>query len=300
MKRQNSFVAAADIQYRELEPWWQCLESHAQLELYEKTNLDFQSYGHGIQINAGCKTKGFWELWSELHYRPEYFDDREVGDGTALQRTGVAGLEIEVQTDSRKPVSAAFFTQWQVSPISFHFEGEGGVTLRPLSMLEIELDPAGTYTKGEPRYYGEGANSHLFGRLEAASVSATLRATYTFMPQLSLQLYGQGFLAFGHYSDFSSYPALSTGPRRAIHLGDLIPSAGPGPINPDFESAAFNANVVVRWEYRLGSTLYFVYTHAQDVPEGPPRSGRGSLDFSLLSPRAAADVWLLKLSYWKG
>ena len=37
---------------------------------------------------------------------------------------------------------------------------------------------------------------------------------------------------------------------------------------PDFQDAALNVNVVFRWEYRLGSTIYFVYSHSQ-IPTVP-------------------------------
>ncbi|HEX8439472.1 hypothetical protein, partial [Archangium sp.] len=45
----------------------------------------------------------------------------------------------------------------------------------------------------------------------------------------------------------------------------------------DFHDVGLNLNLVLRWEYRLGSTLYVVYTHGQQrfpVADGvrPPRT----------------------------
>ena len=122
--------------------------------------------------------------------------------------------------------------------------------------LELELAPNFTYTAGEPRFYDSLDDGYVFGKLEAASLSATLSATYTFLPTLTLQVYGQGFASFGRYSDFSSY-AYTSSPKPLILLSDLSQGADvPAAEESDFVDSTFNANVVVRWEYRLGSTVY--------------------------------------------
>ncbi len=59
---------------------------------------------------------------------------------------------------------------------------------------------------------------------------------------------------------------------------------------------------MLRWEYRLGSTLYLVYTRSQ-IPALDPTMG--FTPPATLSPRAfnhgaTTDVVLLKLSYWWG
>ena len=142
---------------------------------------------------------------------------------------------------------------------------------------------------------------YLFGELEAASLSATLSGTYTFLPTLTLQVYGQAFMAFGRYSDFSRYPVQQGKLSPNILLSDLRPSAAPGPdLDPNFTSGTFNANVVIRWEYRMGSLVYVVYTHSQNDGLTPPPGQAGQLDFRQIVPRKAADVFLLKASYWWG
>ena len=78
-----------------------------------------------------------------------------------------------------------------------------------------------------------------------------------------------------------------------------------GPPNvPDFQDAALNINVVFRWEYRLGSTIYFVYSHSQ-IPTVPvPEMGLmhfanpTSLDPRNFGHGGTSDVFLLKFSSW--
>jgi hypothetical protein len=69
---------------------------------------------------------------------------------------------------------------------------------------------------------------------------------------------------------------------------------------PDTESATLNVNVVLRWEYRLGSTLFLVYTRAQN-PSLTPAAGGATFQLRpLLHGHGAEDVAMLKLSYWWG
>ncbi|MCK6592593.1 MAG: hypothetical protein L6Q76_33985, partial [Polyangiaceae bacterium] len=95
------------------------------------------------------------------------------------------------------------------------------------------------------------------------------------------------------------------GPGTRIDRTDLVkPTAAAAAEiaaneNPSYESGSINANVVLRWEYRAGSTLYAVYTHAQGddfTPLGRP----AELSFGLIKPRVATDIFLVKLSYWWG
>jgi hypothetical protein len=169
-----------------------------------------------------------------------------------------------------------------------------------LPQFDLELLPTAVYTFGEPRFVGIGAapNQYLFGKLEAKALGTTLRATYTFAPRLTLQTYGQLLLASGHYTDFSSFSA--PGPRSAVRLGDLVPFAGALPNSPDFQEGVANLNVVLRWEYRLGSTLFLVYTRSQSPTVTLAPGESSSLSFGSVRRAPASDVFLVKLSYWWG
>ncbi len=301
MQRQNLHHASADLEYRTLTPWWHTLETHSRLELYDRRNFDGLQIARGYQINTSAKMDSFWHYFVELHYREAHFDDREIGNGVALERAGLGGLEVGIDTDPRGAVSAGFFTTTQLLGNGLLLEAGGHVAFRLHPQLDLELLPEASYTAGEPRFVGTGAGpgQYLFGKLDARSLGATLRATFTFTPRLTLQSYAQLFLASGHYSAFSSFTAASAEARPAIHLADLQPGPGPG-ANPDFQDGALNVNVVLRWEYTLGSTLYVVYTRSQ-VPRTGLLDGQiARLDLGALHRGPAADVFLVKLSYWWG
>lgn len=298
--RSNVYRWRVGLEYRELERWWHVLESRARLEYFGRTNLDGLWLGSGYQANVSAKFANFWEAFTELHWRPRYFDDREVGDGTALERAGLLGHEVELSSDPtrRVGVKAAFVNQLLSRGVAG--EGEAGVLVRALPQFDVELLPTWVYSFGEPRFIAEGAapGQYLFGRLRATSIGTVLRATYTFTPTLTLQAYGQLFLASGHYGRLYSYQSDPAVRRPVVRVRDLVPYGAAPAENPDFQEGALNLNVVLRWEYLLGSTVYAVYTRSQ-VPALallPGEEARLSVNSVRRAP--AADAFLLKLAYW--
>ncbi len=203
-----------------------------------------------------------------------------------------------MSTDARKRVSLDLWSLVDFVDGGFDIEGDSKLSFRILPQLDLDLVPSWVYAAGEPRYFATQGDAYLFGRLRAQSLGLTLRATYTFTPQLTLQAYSQLFLDAGHYSSHAWFPA--NGKGTVMRLGDLRPVTFAVADNPDFQSGTFNANLVLRWEYRLGSTLYVVYTHAQGNARAPFARDDTGFDFRLVRPRAAEDELLVKLSYWWG
>ena len=152
-------------------------------------------------------------------------------------------------------------------------------------------------------------------------------------PNSSLELYAQPFISSGSYTSFKEYAEPRTsdvllyGRNVGGDIGTLTmerdagtgrvtqyriepDSIGPtsnGPAeaftidNPDFNIRSLRGTAVLRWEYRLGSTLYLVYTRSQI----PALDLNAFTPPATLSPRAfnhgaSTDVVLLKLSYWWG
>ena len=100
-------------------------------------------------------------------------------------------------------------------------------------------------------------------------------------------------------NDFFVYPKQRPSGSE-VNLAALIP-AGPPAASPDSEQATLNVNLVLRWEYRLGSTLFLVYTRAQTPALAVPPGGTGQLELApIWRGRASDDVLMAKLAYWLG
>lgn len=71
--------------------------------------MDFLNAGRGAGIFAGVQLKNTWRFFTEINVRADYQDDREVEEGASLERAGGVELNLGVDTDGRKPVSAGVF-----------------------------------------------------------------------------------------------------------------------------------------------------------------------------------------------
>ena len=296
--RQNMAKEHANFEYRILEPRGAALETHTWVDFTQQNNLDGLNLARSISVDNWTKFKDFWSMYTEVHVRPRHLDDREMGDGAALERGALIGFEVWLGSDSRKRVSAGLWTQTHFIENGFGYQGDGIVSLKILPQWDMDLLPNWVYAVGEPRYFGTQNGQYLFGRQRAQSLSLTLRSTYTFTPQLTLQAYVQAIMESEHFSDYSSFPALGMG--TIVHLSALRPVRFGVFDDPDFESGTINASLVARWEYRLGSTIYLVYTHAQNDTVVPSFGQGAGFDFTKVAPRPADDALLLKVSYWWG
>ena len=306
MPRQNLHEVKASIGYRTLDQGRFTIETRTALEVSERRSLTGLDLGQLYELSSTLRLQSFWNVSVAADLAPARFDDREVGNGAALERAGFFGGRFGISTDPKYSVFANLSGQGQVIQNDGRsFSASGTLTISPLPQFGISLIPQITWSAGEPRYTTDmvpnavdtSLSDAVFGKLTATSLSATLRASYTFTPRLTLQTYAQAFLASGHFDDLRALP---TAAGQRIRIADLAaaPSTSAAAIGttPDFEQAALNLNVVFRWEYRLGSTLFLVYSRSQ-VPDIGNVIAPASLQPRALGTRAA-DVILLKLSYW--
>jgi Domain of unknown function (DUF5916)/Carbohydrate family 9 binding domain-like len=304
LERKNDYQGLSSVTYRTIEPWWKTIETRTTLQGEVRRTLDGVDLANAAQLSTWWLLANFWTISAAVQFRGASHDDREMGDGTALQRAARWGGELSIYTDSRRRVSGSIFGQALRLSNGTHLEARGQVTLRLLPQLELDVLPTATFDEGEPRYVSTTSadptlgSTYLLGTQQARSLGATVRAAYTFTPELSLQVYSQAFLARVHYAAFFQTPAV--GFRQRVDLSALVPTAPPA-ASPDSLTATLNVNVVLRWEYRLGSTLFLVYTRAQAPALAVPPGGATSLDLQpVLRGRAAVDVIMLKLAYWWG
>jgi len=86
-----------------------------------------------------------------------------------------------------------------------------------------------------------------------------VRATYAFTRDLTLQAYMQPFVAVGDYSRVRKLALPHSYEFTPVTLD----------YNPDFNSKSLQSNVVLRWEYVKGSTVYAVWNRTQSDSSRP-------------------------------
>ena len=67
--------------------------------------------------------------------------------------------------------------------------------------------------------------------------------------------------------------------------------------NPNFSFNEFRSNLVARWEYLPGSTLYFVWEHTMSQRDKGYRSGWGN-NLDRMFGLADTNTFMVKMNYW--
>ncbi len=263
-------------------------------------NWDGVNTLNNIELEPSFEFRNFWQLMLDYIHEFPAHDDYNRGIIGLYRRPSTNNVYLTVRTDSRQPVEVSLQTGYCAST-------KGAKTyltclqstIRPISW--IEFNPGLTYitTRDEeawvtspsyPYYYYIDNQYNLFGNRDVDQYDISLRGTVTFMKNLSLQFFTQIFLAKGRYTDF----------KKLIERTEFLPfdyEHLSSYYKPDFNQKVFNANIVLRWEYLPGSTIYLVWTQARNGYIGS-YDRRFTKDFSDAFMLPMDNVILAKVTYW--
>ena len=143
------------------------------------------------------------------------------------------------------------------------------VSLQPLRQLQASLSGRYEHAIDDAQWIenrdadGDGRDDNVYGTLHQDVLDLTLRGTYAFSPDFTIQAYLQPFVAVGDYQNIRRLAR----PRSYEFMPVAIPS------NPDFNRKSVHGNVVLRWEYLRGSTLFVVWNLSQSDSTRPGQFG---------------------------
>lgn len=254
----------------------------------------------------------------------------EEADNTVVLRGGPSVIEPGYTittwtgtTDRRLPTSFEASLRSEYSEVSDRHTLRAQLTYNtvPTPSLALSVEPTMTLNR-DPRQWirtvQAGGPHYLMGSLQQRTAALVLRAAYAVTANLALDVYLQPFISAGDYTRFHEVRAPNArfwSDRYTTFADDQIAldaatnryavdanrDATPefSFPNPDFTVRELRSNVVLRWEFTPGSTVFLVWSEARDdraVLEGFSL-GR---DTRRLFSAPAQDVFLLKVSYWLG
>jgi uncharacterized protein DUF5916 len=292
----------------------------------DRTDVDFHS-------NVSATLKNYWNVGFFNIYHPSNFDERLTRGGPTVTRYGYNMFSANIGGDNRKRVVWGINANY-VRPVD---NDEGGrrtispsVTIKPTASTTVSIAPNYDHDFTAQQFItsfgdanapaGFGGTRYVFGRLEQKTFSVDTRINATFTPTLTLQLFAQPFLASGHYTSFKEFAKPRSGDMifygrdngstitKLTEDGETLYSIDPdgsgsaAPFtveNPDFNVRSLRGTAVVRWEYRPGSTIFFVWTQQR---EGFDSFGNFdfSRDRSALFRDRPTNVFQVKATYWLG
>ncbi|XXF78360.1 DUF5916 domain-containing protein [Myxococcaceae bacterium GXIMD 01537] len=261
------------------------------------------SRGNWVSADVSAQFSTFDTLGVEMGTDGGGWDIRELdGTGVPLEAGRNVWMALFGDTNGNRPVSAGGFVvaahhlTLGPTPPRWGWGANLNVSVRPHPALETRLEVNTDRTPFGPRFVENLGDHHfVLGTLDSNMLSLTLRQQWVLSPHLTLQGYAQLFSAYGLYGPF--FTGASDARRTPLRMDSLTPTQYVD--DSSFYDVALNVNVVLRWEYRLGSTLFFVYSRSQQglpTPDGtrPPAT---VLPQGLLAG-PANDAVLLKWSYY--
>jgi len=150
------------------------------------------------------------------------------------------------------------------------------------------------------------------GAIDQTTFGLTFRMNLNLTPEFSIQYYGSPFISRGSYSEYKyvtdpeaesysdrfdiySNPVSEDGYIRLDENGDGVTDYSIG--DPDFNFHQFRSNFVAKWEYRLGSFIYFVWSGEKTGQNDQSDISLGE-SYKQLKDVFPNNIFLIKLNYW--
>jgi hypothetical protein len=315
----DGWLSNANIRYRETVPGKIFRSYSFQLDGQSDTTLrGLMQTGH-IRGSANFTWTNFWTT-SMTVARTLATTSVSLTRGGPLMSRGpgwAANFNFGNRATSRTRVTASAVVQTNDDGASTK-RLTGALSMRPGPRWQFTVSPfydrvtepqqyVSTLPNGRPVTYD---TRYVFGLIDRSTASMEFRLGLTLRPDLNLDVYAEPFAASGHYYDYGELLAPES--RKLLTYGTLgttvtmnpdgsqVVTAGDSTFtlrNRDFNTLSYRSNVVLRWEYRPGSTLYLVWQqdHAGTEVVGTPVNFSDAFR-SMTAP--GSNIFLVKTSFW--
>lgn len=271
------------------------------VNLWGQRTFGGESRGLGGNVNLWGMLLDWVEVWTGAEYIGSALDVTALRGGPALLRPARVFAWAGGMTDAREPV-VVLVDSWieRQQEDAGHLAGvKISAKIHPAPWLEVSLSPTWEHLRDDAQYLdtidpespGESP-SWLVGHLHRETLSLALRVDWTIDPRLSLQLYASPYFSAGNYRS----PRAVVAPRAETWAQRFEAAEYDGETR--FLFTELRSNVVLRWEYALGSTLFAVWSHGQSEEREDRSRVVLARDLPGLTRAPAVDTVMVKLAYW--
>jgi Domain of unknown function (DUF5916)/Carbohydrate family 9 binding domain-like len=285
--RGDYFNGHVEAGYRELQPGrtfrnWTVTGSY-----YRNYDFGWNRVGEYVYLDGKGQFLNYWTGTLHLDYEPPKYSHYLTRGGPMAFYPAGETVRGTLATDSRKALIVQFSGYYRYHPSGgYNWSLGGGVTWKPSPNFSLSVGPSYTwrYSQGQwvrsvtdPLKTSTYGVRYVLADIIAKTLPIETRVNWTFTPRLSLQAYLQPYLATGDFRAFKELHAARTfdfdfygqGGSTISYAGGIYtvdPDGPAGPAapftfaDPDFNLKSLRGTVVLRWEYRPGSLLYFVWT----------------------------------------
>jgi len=256
--------------------------------------------------NTHITLKNYWGFHqgATIGQLGKTYDDRQLRGGPAVRQDMYYAPWLSINGDDRKAWVPYFNGSYYESSDKRNWSTNFGpeIDFKMMGRFSSAISMNFGHNVQDNQFYGNftDANNlphYTVAHLDQTTTSLTARLNYTFSPDLSLQTYLSPFVSKGTYSNVrqvSATPRADDYDDRYAPYNDPSVTDDPG----GFNFKALQSNVVMRWEYKPGSTLFVVWNQGRqgfNGVEGDRTFGGDMRDLFRLHP---ANTFLVKMSYW--
>ena len=288
-------------------------------------NFDGDRLATDFELRGGVTLLNYWGISGEIDFRRAGQSDTQTRGGPSMGTPRVVVGTVSVRSAFQNRLSGS-------GRISYGNDEIGGWAVSTGASLRYQPGGAWQFSAGpnfshnvDTRQYvttlDDGhaetfGQRYIFAELDRTTLSMQFRVNYAFDSDLSLEAYLEPFAATGAYSDYGELLEPGTTDLRFYGVDDgttLSESEGAAPhlitvqdgadqfsfIREDFRALSFRSNLVMRWEWSPGSTLFLVWQldrGAFGFENGPDGASFGDL---LNSPgEPGRSFFAVKATYW--
>jgi hypothetical protein len=289
-----------------------------ELEQFNSWNFNGMYLGSGAHLSYYAEFKNNWTLNARIVGQTGARDPRFLRGGPAMMLPASFVSEGSLSTDPSKKVICSIESEYESrgNNSASIFGIQPGISVRPLQALKLRVSANIMNNKDELQYittlkYGTDTR-YVFGKIDQKTIGLTFRVDLNISPEFSIQYYGSPYISRGSYIDFKriTNPEADKFSDRFAMLrpvnfindsygldenGDMAVDYSIG--NPDFNFHQFRSNLVAKWEYRLGSFIYLVWSSEKTgyTNASGDTYGESIKQLRKLFPN---NVFLIKLNYW--
>jgi hypothetical protein len=324
-RRADYYVQWFWAQYREDQPGDLLRNYAVNFNVSRVWDMSPQHLSTAGNVNGQVNFHNYWGVGGGVGVDYWARDPGGLRGGPMLRRDFSYATWFNAWTDTRKPVSGNLSAFGYRAPASGSYGGNVTplVSVQARSNLDLAVGPTLSFNLDDNQYVDAvddmaGDTHYVLARIRQTTAALTVRASYTFSPRMGLQFYAQPFVSTGRYAEYKEAVnplADDYEDRYYIFQPDEITDMdgvrsidrnGDGAADFSFDLADFNfrelrSNLVFRWEYRPGSSLFLIWSHGRTSDSGT-QDGRFGLadELSALADEPGEHVILAKLNYWLG
>ncbi len=306
-------------QYRTLKPVGMFRSIRVNVNQWNSWDFGGVHTYNAYNTNIHTQFNNFWRFSTGGTRESFTVSNADLRGGPSIRYPGGTNWWIWMQSNNRKKLVVSFnqWLWWGDNHLGVGHGTNGEIRFQPTNALRISLNPSFNYNTNQMQYVttiDESNVSHyVLGNVKSTTYRASLRVNYNFTPNLSLQYWGQPFIARVVYDSYKEVTNASHAEyeRRFDTLSDsqitfddsyLVDLDENGETDysfdrPDFNFMQFRSNMVLRWEYIPGSTFFLVWTQGRTDSSGYEADGSfQNLSHDLFNVKPT-NIFLVKYTY---